>query len=106
MTYWSTVVLALLAGSSAARGYTVGIVGGGVVGGGIARIMEEKRAALEAASGTKLDLRTVCVRDKLKKRDWVPPPGCTIVDDKSAIVGNKDIDLVIEVAGGVTEGEL
>lgn len=88
-----------------ARSYTIGIVGGGVVGGGIARIIEEKRAALESASGAKLDLKTVCVRSLGKERDWEAPPGCVLTDKVSDVVGNKDIDLVVEVAGGVTDAK-
>ena len=88
---------------AATDAYTVGIVGGGVVGGGIAKLLQSRKNALETAAGTTLVLKTVCVRDLKRGRDWVPPPGCTLVDDASAIVGNKDIDLVVEVAGGVTE---
>lgn len=85
--------------------YTVGIVGGGVVGGGIARIMQDKLKALESAAGTTLELKAVCVRDVAKQRDWEAPAGCVLTSNYKDIVGNKDIDLVIEVAGGVTDAK-
>jgi homoserine dehydrogenase len=87
------------------RSYRIGIVGGGVVGGGIAGIIESRSKALKEASGATLELKSVCVRDLKKKRDWTPPEGCELVDDASKIVGNKDIDLVVEVAGGTTEAK-
>jgi len=99
------VIATLLVGAATARSYRVGIVGGGVVGGGIAGIIEGRAKALKDASGAELDLKSVCVRDLKKKRDWTPPDGCVLVDDASKIVGNKDIDLVVEVAGGVTEAK-
>lgn len=85
--------------------YTVGIVGGGTVGGGIARIMQDKMKALESASGTSLELKAICVRDMSKKRDFELPEGCKLTTNYQDIVGNKDIDLVIEVAGGVTDAK-
>lgn len=97
--------LLLLGMVAMARSYRVGIVGGGVVGGGIARIMESRAKALAEASGATLELKSVCVRDISKKRDWSPPEGCVLVDDASKIVGNKDIDLVVEVAGGTNEAK-
>jgi len=96
-----SVLVALLLAASA-DAYRIGIIGGGVVGGGIAGIIEGRKNAVESASGTKIEIAAVCVRDLSKKRDWETPPGCEIVDDPYKIIGNKDIDLVVEVAGGVT----
>jgi homoserine dehydrogenase len=67
--------------------------------------MQDKMKALETASGNTLELKAVCVRDVNKKRDWEPPAGCILTSDYKDIVGNKDIDLVIEVAGGVTDAK-
>ena len=49
--------LLLLGMVAMARSYRVGIVGGGVVGGGIARIMESRAKALAEASGATLELK-------------------------------------------------
>jgi len=98
--------ICLPASAGMARSYRIGIVGGGTVGGGIARILESHAKAIQAAAGGKaLELKSVCVRDLTKKRDWTPPQGCVMVDDAAKIVGNKDIDLVVEVAGGTTEAK-
>jgi homoserine dehydrogenase len=67
--------------------------------------MQDKLKALESASGTTLELKAVCVRDVAKQRDWEVPAGCVLTSNYKDIVGNKDIDLVIEVAGGVTDAK-
>lgn len=94
--------LALLVFSAPVASYTVGIVGGGVVGGGIVTIVEKRAEALAAAE---LAIKKVAVRSLDKSRDWDAPEGCSLTTDVSEIVGNPDIDLVVEVAGGVTEAK-
>lgn len=91
------VVLALLMSVLGARAYRVGIVGGGVVGGGIVEIVKKR--------GLPVDIKRVCVRDLNKPRDWKVPEGCELVDDVAKVVDADDIDLVVEVAGGVTQAK-
>jgi len=82
--------------------FKLGIVGGGTVGGGICEILTRKKAYLEKLTGSDIQVKTICVRDKSKPRDFEVPEGCEITDDVSAILNDDDIDVVVEVMGGTT----
>mmetsp|Transcript_22607 Transcript_22607/g.58882 ORF Transcript_22607/g.58882 Transcript_22607/m.58882 type:complete len:467 (+) Transcript_22607:111-1511(+) len=87
----------------AAQVRKVGIVGGGTVGGGIVEILERRREQLVAATGgSSLEVKAVVVRDAAKARDWTAPPGCVVTEDLEAVLGDDDVDLVVEVMGGTT----
>jgi len=87
----------------AAQVRKVGIVGGGTVGGGIVEILERRREQLVAATGgVGLEVKAVVVRDAAKARDWTAPPGCVVTEDLEAVLGDDDVDLVVEVMGGTT----
>ncbi len=81
---------------------TLGIVGGGTVGGGICEILSNKRSYLETLTGSSIVIKSICVRDTSKPRDFDVPEGCTITDDTSSIVNDADVDVVVEVMGGTT----
>lgn len=83
------------------RKMKVGLVGGGTVGGGVVSILGKARA-LQASLGVDVEIATICVRDKSKKRDFVLPAGCKIVEDINEILQDDSIDLVCEVMGGTT----
>ena len=51
----------------------IGLLGMGVVGGGVARIISEKSDLLERQIGAKLDLRGVLVRNQNKPRSFQLP---------------------------------
>jgi len=80
----------------------LGIVGGGTVGGGICEILSNKKEYLEKLTGNNIEVKTICVRDTSKPRDFEVPEGCTITDDSSTILNDDDIDVVVEVMGGTT----
>jgi len=82
---------------------TLGIVGGGTVGGGICEILSSKSSYLETLTGgAKIAIKSICVRDASKPRDFDVPDGCTITEDISSIVNDDDVDVVVEVMGGTT----
>ena len=83
----------------AARTVTLGIVGGGTVGGGIVEILGGKSAQLEAL-GLDVKISKVCVRDPSKPRDFKLPQGCAVVGDAKAILDDPEVDIVVEVMGG------
>ena len=83
----------------AARTVTLGIVGGGTVGGGIVEILGGKAAQLEAL-GLDIKISKVCVRDPSKPRDFKLPSGCAVVGDAKAILDDPEVDIVVEVMGG------
>lgn len=80
----------------------LGIIGGGTVGGGIVEILESKSSYLQQLTGKTTQVKTICVRDKSKPRDFVIPDGCSITEDTSSVLNDDDIDIVVEVMGGTT----
>ena len=89
-------------GPVVASAVRVGIVGGGTVGGGIAEILASRDAFLRDSLGITVQIAKLCVRDASKARDFALPVGCAIVTDVSDVLDDADIDMVVEVMGGVT----
>lgn len=79
----------------------VGLLGFGVVGGGVARWLRQKAAAIEQEIGRPIELRRVLVRDPKRKRSVDLPAGM-ITTDPGAILDDPEIDVVVELIGGVT----
>lgn len=77
----------------------IGIMGLGVVGSGVARILMEKADRIQAHIETPVELVRVLVRDPQKKRDF-QVPGHLLTTSSRDILDDPDIDIVIEVMGG------
>ncbi|MDQ2642579.1 MAG: homoserine dehydrogenase [Myxococcota bacterium] len=79
----------------------IGLLGCGVVGGGVLRLLNENRSYLELRVGAPLEVRHVLVRDPKKPRvaecraEWV-------TTDPEVIFKDEQVDLVVEVMGGET----
>ena len=84
---------------------TLGIFGGGTVGGGIVEILEKKADYLKALTGADLKIAKICVRDASKERDFTVPDGCVITDQYKDILEDDSIDMVVEVMGGTTDAK-
>jgi len=84
---------------------TLGIFGGGTVGGGILEILQQKEPYLQAWSGANIEVKTMCVRDASKPRDFALPEGLTVTEDYDAILNDDSIDTVVEVMGGTTDAK-
>ena len=71
----------------------------GVVGGGVAKTLSEKGNKLGRLIGAPVTLEGVLVRDPTKSRSFDPPSHLvtTTVED---ILGNPQVDIVVEVMGG------
>jgi homoserine dehydrogenase len=80
----------------------IGIFGGGTVGGGIVEIIEAKREHFQKMTGKNLVVKTICVRDLDKPRDFTVPEGCKITTEFDDILGDDSLDIVVEVMGGTT----
>jgi len=80
----------------------IGIFGGGTVGGGIVEIIESKREHFQQMTGKNLSVKTICVRDLEKARDFTVPEGCKITTEFDDILGDDSLDIVVEVMGGTT----
>lgn len=55
--------------------------------------------------GTTLKIKKICVRDASKKRDFDIPKGCEITTSYDDILKDDEIDMVVEVMGGVDEAK-
>lgn len=83
----------------------IGVFGGGTVGGGIVGILEQKRAKFEEMTGRSIHIKTICVRDVDKPRDFKLPQGCTITTNYDDILNDDSLEMVVEVMGGTTKAK-
>lgn len=77
----------------------VGMLGAGVVGSQIARLLIANRSDLASRAGANLELVSIAVKDLKVKRDGIP--ASLLTADSKSIVNDPQIDLVIEVIGGI-----
>lgn len=78
----------------------IGVLGLGTVGCGVARVLDRNRAEVERRTGRRLQIVAACVRDPDKERDC-DLSGMDLVTDAHALVERPDIDVVLELLGGV-----
>ncbi len=78
----------------------VALLGCGVVGTQVARLLREQADDLAARVGAPLELAGVAVRRPDRKRDLVLDPAL-ITTDAEALVTRDDVDIVVEVIGGI-----
>lgn len=81
------------------RPLKVALLGCGVVGSEVARIMTTDAADLAARIGAPVELAGIAVRRAGRARPGVPEH--LLTTDAEALVGRGDIDVVIEVVGGI-----
>ena len=77
----------------------VGMLGAGVVGSQIARLLIANKSDLASRAGANLELVSIAVKDSKLKRDGIPT--ALLTNDAKSIVNDPQIDLVIEVIGGI-----
>ncbi|WP_292659120.1 homoserine dehydrogenase [Nitratifractor sp.] len=77
----------------------VGILGVGTVGESVAKILLENADILEARAGKKIVPVLGAVRDLSKDRQVEIP----LTDDPMAVIESADVDIVVELMGGVEE---
>jgi homoserine dehydrogenase len=77
----------------------VGLLGCGVVGQGVLRVVEENARAIEARLGRPVKVQRVFLRDGSKARGAVKPE--LLTNDPARVYAGDDIDIVVELMGGV-----
>jgi len=77
----------------------VGLLGCGVVGSQVARILVEEADELQARVGARLELAGIAVRRTGRERDAALDPSLFTTDAQGLVRG--DLDLVVEVIGGI-----
>ena len=68
--------------------------------GALVRLIHDHADVIEARAGVPLEVARVAVRDLTKERD-LPLPARCFTDDASAVVDDPDVDIVVEVIGGI-----
>ncbi|ADP78996.1 homoserine dehydrogenase [Pseudofrankia inefficax] len=78
----------------------IALLGCGVVGSEVVRLLVEQAADLTARVGEPLELAGIAVRRLDRDRD-VPVGPELFTTDAAALVGRDDVDIVVEVVGGI-----
>ena len=78
----------------------IGLLGCGNVGAALVTLLDEQRHTVTARTGIELHITRIAVRSTAKDRGLSVDPSvfCT---DAAAVVSDPDIDLVVEVVGGI-----
>jgi len=88
----------LLGAGNGSRPVRVGLLGSGVVGSQVIRLLTEHRDELAARIGAPLELAAVAVRRPHKHPEV---PAHLLTTDAAALAARADIDVVVEVMGGI-----
>ena len=78
----------------------VGILGCGNVGGALVRLIHDNAEVLQARAGVRIEVAKVVVRDLGRDRG-LPLTSDAFTTDAAAVVHDPDIDVVVEVMGGI-----
>jgi homoserine dehydrogenase len=79
----------------------IAMLGCGVVGSEVARLLTEQADDLAARVGRPLELAGIAVRRPSRPRGDLPVDPALFTDDAAGLVARPDIDVVIEVIGGI-----
>jgi len=79
----------------------VGLLGLGTVGGATAEVLRRNREEIRRRAGREIVLACACVRDPGRKRP-VATDGIELVADSRAVVAAREIDVVVELMGGLS----
>lgn len=79
---------------------SVGLVGLGTVGAGAARILTQHADRIARRAGREIHCKWAVVRDLNKPRE-VDLEGVRVVDDVSRVIGDPEVDIVVEMIGGI-----
>ena len=77
----------------------IGLMGLGVVGGGVAKVLLDQAHPFIRRAGRSLRLTGILVKDKAKRRNVSVPAGL-LTTDPHDILSNPDVHVVIELLGG------
>ena len=78
----------------------IGVLGCGNVGAAFVRLVEQQGATIQLRTGIRLEVVSVAVRNMSRDRDVQLPEGL-LTRDAHAVVADPNIDLIVEVIGGI-----
>jgi homoserine dehydrogenase len=79
---------------------TIGLLGCGTVGTGVATLLLRDAARLAQRAGRPLYLKGIVVRDRSKRRGAVPPE--LLTPNADALLNDPAVDVIVELIGGTT----
>lgn len=79
----------------------LGIIGLGTVATGVVRVLTDQAERMERRAGRPIVVQRVAVRDRSKSRG-VDLPASLMTDDPQAIIADPDVDVVVELIGGLS----
>lgn len=89
-------------GDNSVANIRIGLIGCGVVGQGVMQLLSENGSDIEARLGAPLEVRRIVVNSTGKNRG--PHVDESLISgDADAILNDPDIDIVVEVMGGIEE---
>jgi homoserine dehydrogenase len=77
----------------------IGLLGMGNVGGALVELLQEQRSEIAGLTGLDLTITRIAVRDASKPRGELY--GAELTDDVATVIDADDVDLVVELVGGV-----
>lgn len=80
----------------------VGLCGLGTVGSGVIKILQDHKSQIKHKLGCEIDVKKVLVHDLHKKREFELERGL-LTTDVNELVANDDIDVIVEVMGGIED---
>jgi homoserine dehydrogenase len=83
------------------RSVNIGLLGLGIIGSGVARILQDKKDTVAGYAGAPLVLKRVADLDRSKENSPLIPPGA-YTPRAEDILNDDDIDILIELIGGET----
>jgi homoserine dehydrogenase len=81
--------------------YGIALIGCGVVGGGVAKLLLHQKERLAARAGRPLVLRHVVIRDRQRSRD-VELPAELVATDARVALQDPAVQVIVELVGGTT----
>lgn len=78
----------------------IGLAGFGTVGQGLADVIEESRDVIRKRTGSDIRIKSVLIRSE-HRRAGVEAIGATPVTDYRQLIEDPDIDIVVELTGGI-----
>jgi homoserine dehydrogenase len=82
------------------RTIRIGLLGCGNVGGALVPLVERQADAIAARTGLRLEITRVAVRNMSRDRGVTLPEG-VLTRDAMSVVTDPDVDIVVEVIGGI-----
>ena len=86
------------------KAFQVGVIGFGTIGTGVVKILQKDAAILAERAGRPIVLKTVADVAPQKK-EGVDYTAFTLVNDAMTLIEDPEIDLVVELVGGVTHAK-